>query len=97
MTTELDIDELLRQDEAALRAKRKRLKALADAVKDVRAANAKAADLAAELVDAGDLSRAELGRAFGLSKAERSALFPSNRAVVSDSPVPAEPVGDLVD
>lgn len=97
MTNELDIDALLRQDEAALRAKRKRLKALATAIEGVRSANDQAAKLAAELVDAGDLSRAELGRVFGLSKAERAAVLPTNRAVVSPSSVAAEPVGDLVD
>ncbi|MGO3233222.1 MAG: hypothetical protein ACTIKT_07105 [Microbacterium sp.] len=97
MPTNLNIDELLQQDEAALRAKRKRLKSLASAIEEVRRAHEQAAKIATELVDAGDLSRADLGRAFGLSKAERSAILPTNRASVAPSSVTSESVGDLGD
>jgi hypothetical protein len=76
---EPDIDALLRQDEAELRAKRKRLKEFAAALKEVRTAHEAASKLAAELLDAGDVTRAELGRVFDLSKPERAALIPASK------------------
>lgn len=86
MTTDQDIDELLRQDEAELKAKRKRLKAFATAIEDARRATQTAAQVAEELIDAGDLSRGELGSVFKLSKSERSALIPARKTSVSETP-----------
>lgn len=97
MTTDQDIDELLKQDEAELKAKRRRLKAFASAIDEARRASDLAARLAEELVDAGDLSRADLARVFKLSKAERSALTPARRtsdasaAVQTDDAATGEP------
>ena len=87
MTTDQDIDELLRQDEAELKAKRKRLKSFATAIDEVRRANEAAAKVADELIEAGDLSRADLGRVFKLSKSERAALVPARRPSGADAPV----------
>lgn len=77
--TEPDIDALLRQDEAELREKRKRLKAFAGALADVRSAHEKASKLAGELLDSGDVTRTDLGRVFDLSKGERTVLVPPAR------------------
>lgn len=87
MTTEQDIDELLRQDEALLKAKRKRLKAFGAAIDELRRATDAASKVADELIDAGDLSRADLGRVFKLSKSERAALAPARRGSGADAPV----------
>ncbi|WP_096359804.1 hypothetical protein [Microbacterium sp. TPU 3598] len=87
MTTDQDIDELLRQDEAELKAKRKRLKAFATAIEEVRRATQTAAQVAEELIEAGDLSRVELGNVFKLTKSERSALIPARKTSVSETPV----------
>ncbi|MFK4761712.1 hypothetical protein ACI3KS_12315 [Microbacterium sp. ZW T5_45] len=77
------------QDEAELKAKRRRLKAFASAIDEARRASNSAAKLAEELVNAGDLSRADLARVFKLSKAERSALTPARRTSDADAPVQA--------
>jgi transposase-like protein len=61
----------IRQDEAELRAKRKRLKAFATALEDARRANDVVHLAAAELIDAGDMSRADLVRVFELTTSER--------------------------
>ncbi|UAJ81718.1 hypothetical protein IT072_20890 (plasmid) [Leifsonia sp. ZF2019] len=74
MSTDHVIDELLRQDEAELRAKRKRLKAFATALEDARRANDAVHQAAAELMDAGDMSRADLVRVFELTATERGLL-----------------------
>jgi hypothetical protein len=87
MTTDHDIDELLRQDEAELKAKRRRLKSFATAVDEARRAQAAAARIADELIEAGDLSRADLGRVFKLTRTERAALVPARRASGADAPV----------
>ena len=87
LTIDHDIDELLRQDEAELRAKRKRLKAFGTSIDDLRRTQAAAASLAEELVTTGDLSRAELTRVFKLSKVERAALVPSRRGSGAEAPV----------
>lgn len=87
MTTDHDIDELLRQDEAELKAKRKRLKAFAGAIDEARRATQTAAQIAEDLIEAGDLSRTELGNVFKLSKSERSTLIPARKTSVSEPPV----------
>lgn len=78
MATDVDIDELLKQDEAALREKKKRLKAFSAALDEARAASVKAAQAAATALNSGDLTRGDLARVFGLSKGERALLFPSS-------------------
>lgn len=74
---EVNIDALLKQDEAELRAKKKRLKSFATALDELRAATTKAADAAADVVDGGDLTRGEFVKVFALSKGERASLFPT--------------------
>lgn len=76
MAADVDIDELLKQDEAALREKKKRLKALQSALEESRAASSKAQVAAAASLDSGDLTRADLVRVFALSKGERADLLP---------------------
>ena len=76
MAADVDIDELLKQDEAALRDKKKRLKALQSALEESRAATVKAQAAAAASLDSGDLTRADLVRVFALSKGERADLLP---------------------
>lgn len=76
MSTDLDIDELLKQDEAELREKKKRLKSFASTLTDWRSVSERAAQTAAELVERGDLSKADVARVFNLSKGERATLFP---------------------
>jgi hypothetical protein len=66
MAADVDIDELLKQDEAALREKKKRLKALQSALEESRAATSKAQAAAAASLDSGDLTRADLVRVFAL-------------------------------
>lgn len=78
MATDVDIDELLKRDEAELRAKKKRLKTFATALDELRAATKKAADAAADVVDSGDLTRAEFVKVFALTKGERASLFPAS-------------------
>ena len=68
MSTERNIDDLLKEDEARLKAKRKRLSTFGKALEDARAASVKAADTAAEILDAGDLTRADIAKVFALSK-----------------------------
>lgn len=77
MSTERNIDDLLKEDEARLKAKRKRLSTFGKALEDARAASVKAADTAAEILDAGDLTRADIAKVFALSKGERSTLIPA--------------------
>ncbi|QUY63967.1 hypothetical protein [Gulosibacter molinativorax] len=77
MTTERNIDDLLKEDEARLKAKRKRLSAFGKALDEVRSASARASKTAAELLDAGDLTRADLAKVFDLSKGERATLIPA--------------------
>lgn len=86
MTTETDIDDLLRQDEAELKAKRRRLKTFAAALEDSRRANDAAARGVNELLAAGDLSRADLGRVFQLTKSEKLALIPARRTGAPNTP-----------
>lgn len=84
--TEPDIEALLRQDEEALREKRKRLKAFAASMTEVRQANKKASKLVAELLDNGDVTKADLVKVLGLSAGERSALVPATkRTSVADA------------
>lgn len=78
MATDVDIDELLKQDEAELRAKKKRLKSFATALDELRAAAKKAADAAGEVVDSGDLTRGDFAKVFALTKGERASLFPAS-------------------
>lgn len=85
MSMDQDIDDLLRQDEAELRAKRKRLKAFSTAVEDVRRSQETASTLAEELVNSGDLTRADLSRVFKLSRAERTLLVASRRSSASET------------
>lgn len=77
MSTDRNIDDLLKEDEARLKAKRKRLSTFGKALEEVRTAGAKASETAAELLDAGDLNRADLARVFDLSKGERTTLIPA--------------------
>lgn len=85
MSAEDEIDDLLRQDEAELKAKRKRLKTFATAVDDMRASQLSAAALAEELVASGDLTRAEIGKVFKLSRPEKSLLLPARRVSTGDA------------
>lgn len=77
MSTERNIDDLLKEDEARLKAKRKRLSAFGKALEEVRSASTRASETAAELLDAGDLSRADLAKVFDLGKGERATLIPA--------------------
>ena len=77
MAVELNIGELLKEDEEALKAKRKRLRSFTTALTEVRTANDKAERAAQELLESGDLTRPELARVFQLSKGERSTLIPT--------------------
>ena len=77
MAADVDIDELLKQDEAALREKKKRLKALQNALDESRTATKKTQTAAAATLHNGDLTRAELTRFFDLSKSERADLLPA--------------------
>lgn len=77
MATDINIDDLLRQDEEALKAKRKRLRAFAGALEESRSASQKTTAAAVELLDSGDLSRAELATVFQLTKGERATLIPA--------------------
>lgn len=77
MAADVDIDELLKQDEAALRDKKKRLKALQSALEESRAATKKAQLAAGATLQNGDLTRADLARVFALSKGERADLLPA--------------------
>lgn len=79
MSNDVDIDQLLKQDEAELRAKKKRLKTFANALDELRSATKKTAESAQEIVDQGDLTRAEFAKVFALSKSERASLFPPLR------------------
>lgn len=85
MSAENEIDELLRQDEADLKAKRKRLKAFATSVDDMRASQLSAATIAEDLISSGDLTRTELGRVFKLSRAEKSVLLPARRSLTGEA------------
>ena len=78
MSADVDIDELLKQDEAELRAKKKRLKTFATALDELRAAAKKAADAAGEVIDSGDLTRGDFAKVFALTKGERASLFPAS-------------------
>lgn len=77
MSVDASIDALLKQDEDELRAKRKRLKAFATTLDELRASSAKAAAAAAQTLENGDLSRSELAAVFSLTKGERASLFPA--------------------
>lgn len=85
MSAENEIDELLRQDEAELKAKRKRLKAFATSVDDMRASQLSAATIAEDLISSGDLTRTELGKVFKLSRAEKSVLLPARRSSTGET------------
>lgn len=85
MSAENEIDELLRQDEAELKAKRKRLKTFAAAVDDMRSTQQSAAALAEELITSGDLTRTELGKVFKLTRAEKTVLLPARRTSTGDT------------
>lgn len=78
MATDVDIDELLKRDEAVLRAKKKRLKSFATSLDELRAAAKKAADTAGEVIDSGDLTRGDFAKVFALTKGERAILFPAS-------------------
>ena len=90
MSAENEIDERLRQDEAELKAKRKRLKSFATAVDDMRTSQESAAVLAEELISSGDLTRNDLGKVFKLSRAEKTVLLPVRRGSTSE-PKPDSP------
>lgn len=91
------IEELLRQDEAELRAKKKRLRAFQTALDELRRASSALATVATELLDAGDVSRTEAGKVFKLTRAERAAAFPArSRSESSVANVVDEPAA-LVD
>lgn len=86
------IDDLLRQDEAELRAKKKRLRAFQTALDELRRASTELATAGAALIAAGDISRAEASKVFKLSKGERATAFPARPR--SESSV-ADSVNDL--
>lgn len=93
MSTERNIDDLLKEDEARLKAKRKRLADFGKKLEDARSAQEKVTEAAAEILDAGDLSRAELAKVFELTKGERSTLVPAapkRAAAASATPAPVE-------
>lgn len=79
MSNDSTIEDLLKQDEEALKAKRKRLNTFAKALAEVRTATENAAAAAQQILDGGDLTRTEVARVFELSKSERSALVPPAR------------------
>jgi type II secretory pathway pseudopilin PulG len=95
------IDDLLRQDEAELRAKKKRLRAFQTALDELRRASETVASAGAALVAAGDISRAEASKVFNLSKGERAAAFParprSESSVADSVNEPTHPVDDPSD
>jgi len=86
VTTAHDIEELLRQDEADLKAKRKRPKAFAASLEDARHATQLAVQNSEELVTAGDLTRNALERVFQPTRAERTALMPPRKAPAAEPP-----------
>ena len=92
MSTERNIDDLLNEDEARLKAKRKRLSTFGKALEDARAASVKAADTAAEILDAGDLTRADIAKVFALSKGERSTLIPAAQRRAASASAAQSPV-----
>lgn len=85
MATDQEIEDLLREDEAELRAKRKRLKAFSTSVEEARKAQKTASILAVELVDAGDLTRSDIARVFKLTRAEKAVLVPARHKSGSDA------------
>lgn len=95
------IEELLRQDEAELRAKKKRLRAFQTALDELRRSSSALATVATELLDAGDVSRTEAGKVFKLTRAERAAAFParsrSESSVTDAVNEPTHPVDDPSD
>ena len=95
------IDDLLRQDEAELRAKKKRLRAFQTALDELRHASEGVATAGAALIAAGDVSRAEASKVFKLSKGERAAAFPtrprSESSVADAVDEPPNPVDDPSD
>ena len=95
MSADVDIDELLKQDEAELRAKKKRLKSFATALDELRAAAKKAADAAGEVIDSGDLTRGDFAKVFALTKGERASLFPASPR--RDVATLSEDLGDSAD
>ncbi len=81
----IDLDELLKQDEAQLRAKKKRLTAFTSALEESRKATKKAAEAARAVIENRDLTRADMTRFFSLSKGERSDLLLSSTTRVVSS------------
>ena len=69
------IDELLRQDEAELRAKKKRLRTFAQALEELRRAAGEVAAAGLALLDSGDVSKSQAASVFDLSRFERSIAF----------------------
>ncbi|ROT86229.1 hypothetical protein [Bifidobacterium mongoliense] len=74
------IDDLLKQDEAELREKKKRLRAFQGALDEARRAHAALSAAGAALLEAGDVSRAEASKVFKLTRPERAAAFPARSA-----------------
>lgn len=89
------IDKLLRQDEAELRAKKKRLRAFQTALDELRRASEAAGKAGAALIAAGDVTRSEASKAFALSTTERAIALP-NRARRSSSSV-ANAIDEITD
>ena len=91
-TTDL-IEELLRQDAEELRLKRTRLKHFVGTLTELRDATKKASAAAAELTLSGEFTRAQLARAFDLSRAEVTLLAPIKRQPTPPVPtsVPKSP------
>lgn len=70
------IEELLKADEDALKAKRSRLTALTKAIKDARDALGEARTAAQSVMENDGLSRSGIKDAFGLSTAELALVLP---------------------
>lgn len=73
------IDALLHADEQELRAKRARLRFLAQAIESARESITAAQEAAGEVREENGVSRADLARTFDLSDAERALFVPARR------------------
>ncbi|MBW3069627.1 hypothetical protein GZ998_08950 [Actinomyces sp. 594] len=84
------IDAMLREDEEELRAKKKRLHAFRTALNDARRASTQLAAAGKALLDAGDVTRAEAAKLFGLTKQERAVALPTRRRSEPNVPDPVD-------
>lgn len=86
------IDEILKADEEALKAKRARLQTLSKKLDAARQAINEAQTAVAEVTSQDGLTRADVAKTFELTSQERRVLMPAKKpAVKTDEPAPVEP------